>query len=115
MNFKPELAQAVMEGRKTVTRRLVSDNPRSPWWREQCAYKVGQDVAICPGRGKRAIGRATITSAERMPLGFLTNDESQAEGFVDSGAFGEAWRAINGGYDCYATVWRVELEAIQTP
>lgn len=33
MNFKPELAAKVMSGEKTVTRRLVSENPRSPWWR----------------------------------------------------------------------------------
>lgn len=35
--FRPELAARVMDGTKTVTRRLCSDNPRSPWWREQCA------------------------------------------------------------------------------
>ncbi len=48
MNFRPELAEAVMADppRKTVTRRLVSDNPNSPWWREKCAYRVGQEVDL---------------------------------------------------------------------
>ncbi len=85
MNFKPELADAVMARRKTVTRRKVSENPRSPWWRERCAYRVGQDVAICPGRGKHAIGRARIISVERMAR-----------------------------YDEAAVVWRIGLEALSS-
>ncbi len=68
MNFRPELAEAVMAGRKTATRRLVSDNPRSPWWREKCVYRVGQVVAVCPGRGRRQIGRARVSSVERMRI-----------------------------------------------
>ena len=42
---------------KTVTRRLVSDNPRSPWFEGGCSLKAGRDYAVCPGRGKNAIGR----------------------------------------------------------
>jgi len=38
--FRPDPAAKVMAGEKTVTRRLVSVNPRSP---------------CCPGRGKHAI------------------------------------------------------------
>lgn len=122
MNFKPYLAAAVTRREKTATRRLVSENPRSPWWREKCAYRVGQDVAICPGRGKTAIGRATITSVERMPLGRLTPEEARAEGFragpVRTTApyeFEKAWTEINGSYDPDALVWRIGLEAIPTP
>jgi hypothetical protein len=111
MNFRPELAEAVMAGRKTVTRRLVSDNPRSPWWREKCAYRVGQSIAVCPGRGKDAIGRAAVVSVERMALGRLSNAEAQAEGFGGRGGFVMAWTAINGTYDPHALVWRIGLEA----
>jgi hypothetical protein len=57
MNFRPELAEKVMAGEKTVTRRLVSDNPRSPWYVGGCSLNVGQDYAVCPGRGKDAIRR----------------------------------------------------------
>ncbi len=112
MNFRPELASAVMGCGKTVTRRLVSDNPRSPWWREQCAYRLGQKVAICPGRGKHAIGKARVTSVERMALGTLMPCEVAAEGFYTEQAFASAWAAINGTYDVDALVWRVGLEAI---
>ena len=114
MNFKPELAAAVMRGDKTVTRRLVSDNPRSPWWREQCGYRVGQVVAICPGRGKHAIGRAAVVSVDKMTLAVLSSSEAQAEGFRDTAEFERAWAAINGGsYNPWAIVWRIGLEAVR--
>lgn len=117
MNFKPELAAAVMAGEKTVTRRLVSDNPRSPWWREKCAYRVGQMVAICPGRGKVQIGRVRIVSVGRMRLGSVDDREATREGFGNLAEFPrhefrEAWTAINGAYDEDAIVWRIGLEAI---
>lgn len=116
MNFKPELAAKVMSGDKTVTRRLVSDNPRSPWWREKCSLKVGRDYAICPGRGKNAIGRVRIVSVERQMLGYLSKVEAEAEGFdgpLPMLLFEETWTAINGGpYNSGVYVWRVEMEAI---
>ncbi len=119
MNFRDELARKVIAGEKTVTRRLVSDNPRSPWWREKCGYRVERVVAICPGRGKHAIGRARIVSVERMALGCLTTTEALAEGFLPtlSGTtvyeFEAAWVSINGTYDAAALVWRIGLEAIR--
>jgi hypothetical protein len=112
VNFRPELAAAVMAGEKSVTRRLVSDNPRSPWYRHKCGYRLGQEVAICPGRGKHAVGRAVVVGVERMTLGILSRDEAQAEGFAGPLAFVEAWEAINGAYDPHAVVWRIGLEAV---
>lgn len=114
MNFRPELAEAVMAGRKTVTRRLVSANPQSPWWEHECGYRVGQEVAVCPGRGKHQIGKAVVVSVGRMTLGILSRAEAQAEGFAGPLAFVEAWEAINGVYDPYAVVWRIGLEAVRS-
>lgn len=112
MNFRPELAAKVIANEKTVTRRLVSDNPRSPWWREKCAYRVGQEVAICPGRGKHAIGRATIVSVDLMRLGIPSIAESRREGFGLPDEFMDAWTAINGSYNRNAVVWRIGLCAL---
>lgn len=109
MNFKPELAEKVMNSEKTVTRRLVSGNPRSPWFRDRCGYRVGQDIAICPGRGKTAVGRATVTSVDLRRLGVLGDLEAQREGFATAGEFREAWVAINGSYDRDVLVWRIGL------
>lgn len=114
MNFKPELAQAVMAGRKTVTRRLVSHNTRSPWWREKCSLEVGKDYAVCPGRGKNAIGRVRIVRVSREPLHLVLNHgEAHREGFPSALAFREAWKGINGSWDDMALVWRVEFEVAE--
>lgn len=110
--FRPELAAKVMDGSKTVTRRLCSDNPRSPWWRDQCALKPGRDYAVQPGRGKTAIGRATVVSVCREPLGFVDSAEACREGFATVAEFVAAFAGINGVYDPRAEVWRVELRAV---
>jgi hypothetical protein len=112
MNFREELAEKAMAGEKTVTRRLVSSNPRSPWWVRGCSFKVGHDYAVCPGRGKHQIGRVRVTGVRRERLGWLGPDEELREGFATVYAFQEAWKAINGAYDPEAFVWRVEFEAI---
>lgn len=111
MNFRPDLAEAVVRGDKTVT-RLVSDNPASPWWSEHCAYRVGQEVAICPGRGKQQIGKARITGVSRVLLAHFGPADARAEGFATAAEFEAAWTAINGGYDPMTLVWRIGLEAI---
>lgn len=111
MNFRPELAAKVMAGEKTVTRRLVSDNPASPWWKERCGLVPGRTYAVCPGRGKRAIGRVLVTDATLMQLGVLTDEEARAEGFADSIAFRKAWCEINGEHVPSAVVWRITFDA----
>lgn len=111
MNFRPELAAKVMAGEKTQTRRLVSHNPRSPWWHVECGYKVGRDYAVCPGRGKHAIGRIRITETMQLRLGgTLSLADAQAEGFASRDEFRLAWIDINGGYDSHAMVWIVKFE-----
>lgn len=112
LTFRPELAAAVVAGTKTVTRRLCRDNPRSPWWREACAFRPGREYAIQPGRGKPAIGRAVVVSVERQPLGRLTDAEARREGFEDRSHFEDAWGVINRRYDPTAEVWRLELRAL---
>jgi hypothetical protein len=113
VNFQPELAAKVMAGEKTVTRRLVSDNPRSPWYWGRCALKVDHTYAVCPGRGKHAIGRVRIVRVMSEPLGLLSDDEAMREGFADAAAFEAAFVAINGGtYDPSALVWRVEFALV---
>lgn len=125
MNFQPELAELVMAGRKTVTRRLMSDNPRSPWWKGGCGLKQGRTYAVCPGRGKHAIGRVRVTQVTRErlrgsfgetlgePGGPAMDEEARREGFESAVAFKLAWLKINGSYDAMAWVWRVEMEVVR--
>jgi hypothetical protein len=116
VNFQPALAAKVLAGEKTVTRRLVSVNPRSPWWLGGTSLVVGRDYAVCPGRGKVAIARVVIRSTRQEVLGILSDDEAQREGFACTEAFELAWSTINGGaYDATARVWRVAFELVPTP
>lgn len=108
MIFKPELAQAVLDGRKTVTRRAMSDNPRSPWSRLRCAYRPGKQYAVQPGRAKRAIGHLEIISVKRSDLR-LDDAEAQREGFDSAIAFKQAWTAMHGSYRARQVVWRLEF------
>lgn len=112
MNFRPELAAKVMAGDKTVTRRLTSENPNSPWWEVSCSLEPGRDYAVCPGRGKNAIGRVRVTGLRQITLGRLSDEEAQREGFTHRQAFEEAWTAINGSYDPGALVWRVKFKVV---
>jgi hypothetical protein len=112
VNFRPQLARALLDGRKTVTRRLTSRNPRSPWWRERCGLSAGDTFAICPGRGQPALGRARVVSVARVPLGRLDKREAAREGFASPQEFERAFTTINGGYDPHAVVWRIEFELL---
>jgi hypothetical protein len=111
--FRPDLAAKVLSGEKTVTRRLASDNPRSPWWRGGCALEPGRRYAVQPGRGRAALGRVEVAEAALEPLGHLTDAEARREGFPDALAFCDAWIAINGQYRPGALVWRVELRGCE--
>lgn len=109
MNFQPELAGKVMAGQKTVTRRRSSTNPRSPWWHERCSLKPDRTYAVCPGRGKPAIGRIRVLRVSSEGLGFPSLEEARREGFGSMAGFRRAWREINGSYDPDELVWRIEF------
>ena len=112
MNFQPELAEKVMAGEKTVTRRLVSHNPRSPWFVDRCSLKVNHSYAVCPGRGKHAIGRVVVTSVELVPLDPIDADEAHLEGFESVAAFWDAFNAINPNVDAGEYVWRIAFQRV---
>lgn len=107
MNFRHELAEAVIDGRKTQTRRATSTNPRSPWFAGGCRLVVGRDYAVCPGRGKNAVGRVVVEAVDKVRLGDISHADAQAEGFRDVQAFCEAWEQINGGWLPDDVVWRI--------
>lgn len=111
MNFNPRLAAKVLDGTKTVTRRRLSDNPRSPWWREECRYMVGRDYAVCPGRGESAIGRIKILDVRKQRLGAaLQGTEPYLEGFQLATGFKRVWKEMHGSFDHEELVWRVRFE-----
>jgi hypothetical protein len=113
MIFQRDLAEAALAGEKTVTRRLCSDNPRSPWWRERCRYVPGKVFTINPGRGERRIGEARVVACWRQLLGQLSDAEARLEGFADAAEFEAAFAEINGVYDSALWVWHIEFEVLR--
>lgn len=131
MLFKREMVDAILAGRKTQTRRPLSDNPRSPWWRERCRFQPGKEFGVQGGRGMRSIRRAVVTAVRQERLGDISNDDAAAEGFEagfdsdqDRGVVTgwisprEAfWRYIRkihrGKVDEDTLVWVVEFELLE--
>lgn len=109
LSFRPELAALVMDGRKTETRRALSDNPASPWYRERCSHEVGSRHAVCPGRGAHGIGYVVIDDVALVRLGQTTHDGAVAEGFADVRDFMTGWETINGGWNPRQRVWRIRF------
>lgn len=75
MNFSPDMARAVLAGRKTETRRPVKPGE------DRCRYRPGHDYAVCPGRGQAAVGRIVVVHVERQVLGEVRQEDAIAEGF----------------------------------
>ena len=108
MQFKPEMVEAILAGRKTVTRRPadVYDRRFGPAGdynlverRGRVIYGKGRSYAVQPGRGKTGVARIQI---DRLALGYLHEmkpSDAVAEGFADLNAFRKAWKAMYGVFD----------------
>lgn len=101
MIFRPTLARAVATGRKTQTRRPVTNKP--------CRYKIGHDYAVQPGRGKTAIARLKVLDLREERVGQITHQDAKAEGFRNAAAFKAYWVSL------YDKAWVEKLEADITP
>lgn len=110
MIFQPDLAKLIVEGRKTVTRRRFSENPRSPWFHERCSYSEGQRFAVQPGRGKERIAEAIVFAVFSERLGLMSEQDARREGFHDLHTFRVAWEAINGSFDADEVVHVIEFK-----
>ena len=113
MIFRPELAQAILEGRKTVTRRVMSENPRSPWCSGGCTLRRDRAYAVCPGRGKRAVGYVEILDihGEAFRPALITLRQARAEGFTSRAEFEMTWGALHGDV-ASVDVWRIRFRLI---
>lgn len=103
MIFSGELYEAVLWGRKTVTRRL------------NCPYRVGRDYAIVPRRTApgHPVKRILITGVRREMLAWACDEaEVRREGFGSVDAFVARWRQLNRVWDPTLMVYRIEFEVI---
>jgi hypothetical protein len=115
--FTEPLAAKIIKGEKTATRRVLSDKLRSPWFRERCAYSVGQEFTVNPGRGVTRVCSAAVTAVYKQSLGEMGRLDAEKEGFeflygpgLDS--FHEAWGGIHREVDPDEEVWVIEFVLI---
>lgn len=75
----------MLRGTKTQTRR------RRRVGEATSRHRPGTSVAIQPGRGREAIGRALVVGVEAQQLVAITPAEITAEGFADRAGFARHW------------------------
>lgn len=111
--FREDLARKIVLGRKTVTRRPVSSNPRSPW-ADPCKLRVDGVYAACPGRGEAQVCKIRVRSVQTGPLGVLSPSEARKEGLESFAEFMAVWIDLHGFYDRDLRVHRVEFEVVES-
>ena len=118
MIFSPKMAQAVLDNRKTVTRRLTHGKP--------CPYQVGEEYAVRDEDWGEQLGRIRIWSVTIEPYGpeMLDVNEAREEGFPspprDKGdsvevlfePFWQYWDTLHGEGHRDEPVYRIEFERV---
>jgi hypothetical protein len=115
--FARDLAEKIVRGEKTQTRRLRhgenSTGKPGGWVDEPCRYKVGRTYAVQPGRGAKSIGRIRILSVTPQAFCDMTKDDVLAEGFQTHSAFAARWLSMYGKGSWLDPVWRIEFELVK--
>lgn len=122
MQFKPELAQKILTGEKTQTRRIVKPGERFVdylpggkvvFTEKRTKWAVGQTYAIQPGRGKAAIGRFKLLDIRRERVQDITEQDAIAEGFGSISEFFGVFESINGKAALDKEVWVLTFEVTE--
>jgi hypothetical protein len=110
--FKAELAEKILRGEKTQTRRIVKPGEQHILSNNHAIlavfdakgrlkWKLGALYAICPGRTKPGIGFIRITQIKRQHLRNMWDADVKAEGvpegrtYTNNEPFGKLWNTIN--------------------
>lgn len=138
MQFILEHCPMVVDGRKTQTRRLwkegdalIETNSYLHWVENsngRLRWMTGKTYAVCPGRGKKAIGRTPPIKSIRLErLQDISPEDCWAEGIdqenvgddqvqVRRGMFANLWDILHkhkaNQWDANPKVWRLEFERI---
>jgi len=118
MQFKRELANKILAGEKTQTRRPVKVNEYQTTHDDlvevrngRLKWRVGKTYSVQPGRGKKGEGFMKLTSIRREKVESITEDDVMAEGLVSRDKFLEIWNGFYG--DAYPECWVLEFELVE--
>jgi hypothetical protein len=119
MIFAADLADKILAGKKTVTRRprkvdpwTAGTGPGGGGRAEPCRYQVGRTYSIQPGRGKKGVGRIRILSVRMENLCDMDNHEARLEGFGTLRDFENRWLTLYPGAHWLDPVWRIEFALV---
>jgi hypothetical protein len=120
MIFRADMISAILEGRKTQTRRPVKQGdslePFTADWCEvrdlngRTRWNEGRRYSICPGRGKPRVGLIRIFRITRERLDQITDGNARAEGFACREEFLSRWQELYPASNLSEDVWVLEFD-----
>ena len=119
----------VLDGTKTQTRRQVKEDEwiiydekdgkhRVMTPGNRVKWRVGQDYAVIPGRGKKGIVRDgksvryIITDIREEPLQAISHAEVKREGVQHLSQYVDLWNSICGNWNENPNVWVISFELL---
>jgi hypothetical protein len=127
MLFKPDLAEKVLTKEKTQTRRvqlpgdvairdddgqIIAVTRLDKIGRRRILYRVGKSYAICPGRGKKARGYATLGQIRDEQVKDISERDAIEEGVVIPEHKRGMVRLPHGGAPVARTSYRAEFSLL---
>jgi hypothetical protein len=117
MIFTPEHCELILQGKKTMTRRLVKEGDHyhlmigdSIWavddGNDRLKYGTGRTYAVQPGRTAKGIGRVRITNIRRERLQNIGMEDIIAEGVILNLFTSGDWNDLSRMYtDRWIALW----------
>lgn len=99
--FKRRFIPAILEGRKTQTRRT-----------HKHTWKVGSMYQVRTSYYSKTEAHIKVTRKSKQRLGDISLEDVKKEGFNNMGEFIEAWRRINGSWNPDETIIVYDFEIV---